>query len=63
MGHPVRLTAVGFVLLIIGTLLPFAMIADLIASTLFLNLASAFAQASGIVVGFVGMTTYRRSHR
>jgi len=61
--HPVRLIAIGFGLLVIGAVLPFAMVINLLESTLFLNFVSLLAQVGGITMGFLGITHYRQYGR
>jgi len=49
---------IGFGLLVIGAVLPFIMVIHLLGSTLLLNLASVFAQVSGLTMGLLGITHY-----
>jgi hypothetical protein len=63
MGHPIRLIASGFALLLAGAVLPFVMVIGFVESTLFLNLLAVICTISGIVVGFLGMTQYRSQFR
>jgi positive regulator of sigma E activity len=61
---PKILLAVGFFLLVLGVLLPFLMVLQILESTLFLNFFSFIAQFLGLIVGFIGaMSLARRSHR
>jgi len=63
MEHPVRLIGIGFGLLIIGAVLPFLMIINLVNPTLPLNLVAVAYTIGGITMGLLGITTYRRSGR
>jgi hypothetical protein len=63
MGHPIRLIAAGFGLLLAGAVLPFVMVIGYVQSTLFLNLVAVIFTISGIVVGFLGMSQYRSRFR
>ena len=63
MGHPIRLIAIGFGLLLAGAVLPFVMVIGYVESTLFLNLLAVICTISGIVVGFLGMSQYRSDFR
>jgi hypothetical protein len=63
MEHPVRLVGIGFGLLVVGAVLPFAMIINLVESSFFLNLLAVLCTISGITVGFLGMTLFRRRGR
>ena len=61
---PKILLAVGFFLLVLGVVLPFLMILQILESTLFLNFFSFIAQFLGLIVGFIGaMSLARRSRR
>ena len=61
---PKILLAVGFFLLVLGVLLPFLMVLQILESTLFLNFFSFIAQFLGLIVGFIGaMSLARRSRR
>ena len=63
MLSPLKLIAIGFVLLVLGALLPFLMLLDLIESTLFLNIISVICSVGGLTVGFIGLTSYLRRDR
>jgi hypothetical protein len=63
MEHPLRLIGIGFGLLLIGAVLPFVMVINLIESTLFLNLVAVLCTISGITTGFLGITQYRRPRK
>jgi hypothetical protein len=60
MEHPGRLIGIGFGLLVIGAVLPFAIIINLVESTLFVNVVSVLATVGGITMGLLGMTLFRR---
>jgi positive regulator of sigma E activity len=61
---PKILLAVGFFLLVLGVVLPFLMVLQILESTLFLNFFSFIAQFLGLIVGFIGaMSLARRSRR
>ena len=61
---PKILLAVGFFLLVLGVVLPFLMVLQILESTLFLNFFSFIAQFLGLIVGFIGaMSLVRRSRR
>ena len=59
MQHPLRLIAIGFALLVIGVILPFLMVLELLESTLFLNFVAVASSLAGLVAGFVGITQLR----
>jgi hypothetical protein len=63
MGSPLKLIAVGFVLLVLGALLPFLMLVGLVESTLFLNLVAAVCSIGGLTTGFMGLASYFRRDR
>jgi len=61
---PKILLAVGFFLLVLGVVLPFLMVLQILESTLFLNFFSFIAQFLGLIVGFIGaMLIVRRNRR
>jgi heme/copper-type cytochrome/quinol oxidase subunit 4 len=59
MENSFKLVAIGFVLLIIGSVLPFLMVIDLVESTLFLNFLAVTSSIAGLTVGFLGITQLR----
>ena len=63
MDNPVRLIIVGFVLLLVGVVLPFLMVLRLLESTLPLNFISYGSSTAGLIVGFMGIARYRRTDR
>jgi membrane associated rhomboid family serine protease len=63
MEHPGRLIGIGLGLLVIGAVLPFMMVINLVQSTLPLNLVAVLASVGGITMGLLGMTLYRRSRK
>ncbi len=50
-----QLMLIGFVLLLIGVLLPFAMVIHLVESTLELDYASFLASLVGLIIGLTGV--------
>ena len=63
MGNPLRLIVIGFVLLLIGAVLPFLMLIKLVESTLFLNFVAAASSIGGLTTGFIGIALYVRRRR
>ncbi len=61
--HPVRWMIVGFILLVIGVLLPFGMILGLLEPTLPLGFLSYGASFLGLVLGLIGIVYYARTQR
>jgi len=59
MQNPLRLIAIGLGLLVIGVVLPFLMVIELLESTLFLNFLAVVSSIAGLVTGFVGITQLR----
>lgn len=52
--HPRRLIWLGFVLLLLGFVLPVLMVADIITTTLWLSIFSHGASVSGLILGLLG---------
>lgn len=50
----------GFFLMILGVVLPFLMVIHILESTYFLNFFSYTSSLIGVIVGFVGVTTWFR---
>jgi hypothetical protein len=59
MEHPSRLIAIGFGLLVIGAVLPFLMVIELVESTLFLDFLAVVCTIGGLTVGLLGITQLR----
>lgn len=55
------LVALG--LLILGVVLPWMMVLELLESTLFLNFISASASIGGLLLGFIGIAKYAAGRR
>jgi len=54
-----KLIIVGFVLLLVGVVLPFLMVLGLVESTLLLNFLAYGSSTTGLILGFVGIAQYR----
>jgi len=54
---------IGFVLVVLGAVLPFLIIMRVIESTFFLNFFAYGASLVGLFLGFIGATMYVREHR
>jgi hypothetical protein len=54
---------IGFVLVLLGAVLPFLMVLQVLKSTFFLNFLSYGATVSGILLGVIASTQYVREHR
>ena len=63
MDNPLKLIAIGFVLLLSGAILPFLMLVGLLQSTLFLNLVAVVCSIGGLTTGFMGVAFYIRRKR
>jgi len=61
MENPLRLIIVAIVLLLIGVILPFLMVMELLESTLFLNFISYGCSTAGFITGFIGIAQYVRA--
>ena len=58
-----KLIAIGFGLLIVGAVLPFLMVIDLVESTLLLNFVTVVSSIAGLTLGFLGITQYRHRQK
>jgi positive regulator of sigma E activity len=57
--HPKYLLVAAVFLLVLGFLLPFLMILQVIPSTFFLNFLAFTSSVIGLFVGFIGIAVYR----
>jgi hypothetical protein len=60
---PFQLVLLGFVLLVIGFIVPFLMVLQLLESTLLLNFVAYLASFLGLIIGLIGIVTHTRLHR
>ena len=60
---PTRLILIAILLLVIGVVLPFLMVMEVIESTLFLNLISFLVSLVGVIMGVIGSAYYVRLKR
>jgi hypothetical protein len=60
---PLRLIILGFVLLLIGFILPFLMVLQILGSTLLLNFVAYLASLFGLVIGIVGLVMYSQARK
>ncbi len=60
---PKYIIGLGFILVLLGALLPWLMVMQVIRSTLFLNFFSFIASVAGILLGIVGAAWYTRKGR
>ena len=63
MENPSRLIIIALALLVIGVVLPFLMVMEMLASTIFLNLTSFVCSTVGLITGFIGIAQYRRGRK
>lgn len=55
------LILIGFLLMLLGVILPLLMVIHVITSTFFLNFFSYTSSLVGMIVGFYGVVTYVRA--
>jgi len=60
---PFQLILIGFVLLVIGFLLPFLMVLQLLESTLLSNFVAYLASLFGLIIGLVGIVLHGHPRR
>ena len=60
---PLGLIFVGFLLALVGVVLPFLMVAQIIQSTFFLNFFAYSASLAGLFLGVIGASRYIREKR
>jgi len=62
-GETLILTVVGFVLVMVGVLLPFLMVQHILRSTLLLNFLAFTVSVSGLFLGVSGVGNYVSRNR
>jgi hypothetical protein len=62
-ASPIRLIFLGFVLLLIGVLLPFLMVLQILGPSILLSFLAYLSSLGGLVIGLVGITMYSRSEK
>ena len=60
--HPWKLIGIGFVLVLMGFVLPFLMIIDVIKTSLLLSLLSHGASVTGLLLGLLGTAMITKIH-
>ncbi len=58
--NPLRIILVGLVLVLIGVLVPFLIVIDIIAPSYLFGLVSFVCSLTGVLLGVVGASWYRR---
>jgi hypothetical protein len=61
--NPKRMILLGFFLVLLGFILPFLMVLQIVETTFFLSFLSWGATASGLFLGIIGATYYVRLNR
>jgi len=61
--QPWSLILIGFLLSVLGVVLPFLMVMHTIPSTFFLNFFSYLSSFSGLILGITGASLYVQKHR
>lgn len=62
-SRPVRLILIGFVLVVLGAVLPLLMVLQVIRSTFVLNFLAYGASISGLFLGLIGSAMYVRLNK
>ena len=60
---PGKTIAIGFVLVLLGFVLPFLMVLQIIPSSLIVSFLSYGASVAGLLLGLIGAAMYVRIHR
>lgn len=61
--QPWQLIVIGFLLSVLGVVLPFLMVIHVVQSTFFLNFFSFVASLGGLILGITGAALYVRRRR
>jgi len=62
-SKPLALILIGFVLVLLGAVLPFLIILQVIESTFFMNFLAYGASMTGLFLGVIGASMYVNDHR
>jgi hypothetical protein len=60
---PLKIILIGFVLVVLGVVLPFLMVLHILESTFFLNFFSYSASLVGLFLGLIGSAYYVRLNK
>ena len=63
MDQPLKLILIGLGMLLLGVILPFMIILELLESTLFLNFLTITSSTGGLIIGFMGIALHVRARR
>ena len=63
MNSPRLLLGLGLILMILGVVLPFLMLMQILESTFFLNFFSWGASVGGLFLGIIGVATWVRKRK
>lgn len=61
--QPIKLFAVGFILVMVGFLVPLFMVIKVIEAGYLLSFLSYAASVAGLLLGLIGAISYRRLHK
>jgi hypothetical protein len=61
--HYILYILIGFVLVVLGAVLPFLMVMRILESTFFLNIFAYGASMGGLFLGFIGASMYVHERR
>jgi hypothetical protein len=61
--HPLGMIGIGFILVLVGVLLPFLMVLQILQSTFLLNFLAYGSSIAGLFLGFLGASAYIRNRR
>ena len=61
--NPRLIFVIGFALVLLGAVLPWLMVLQVIKSTFFLNFLAAGASTAGLILGVIGTAYYVRLHK
>ena len=61
--QPWKIIGIGFVLVVLGFVLPFLMVIQVLESSIILNFVSYVASVVGLFLGLIGAALYVRIHR
>lgn len=62
-SRPLTLILIGFVLVLLGAVLPFLIVLGLLPSTWLLNFGSFAVSVAGLFLGVIGSAMYVRIHK
>jgi membrane associated rhomboid family serine protease len=57
---PTKIILIGFILVVVGVIIPFSIILEILPSTFFLSFVAYMSSIGGLLLGIIGAALYHR---